>query len=233
MSYCVNCGVELDSGAGKCPLCGTPVINPAEPERAEAAAFPAQKGVVEPADRKDLAVFVSVFVLATAITCGLLNLLVFPGMMWSLAVIGGCMVLWVGLFPALISRKLSLYGAILLDGLAVALYLYLLARMIGLYGWCFGLGLPIVALAVVLAELMTLCIRKFPCSFLNVALYVDAAAGLLCLGLEILIDRYLHGTFVWGWSAVVMTVCLILGITIVTLLSRKRLRGEVRRRLHF
>ena len=28
MSYCVNCGVELDSSAEKCVLCNTVVINP-------------------------------------------------------------------------------------------------------------------------------------------------------------------------------------------------------------
>ena len=28
MSYCVNCGVELDNSAKKCALCATPVVNP-------------------------------------------------------------------------------------------------------------------------------------------------------------------------------------------------------------
>ena len=28
MSYCVNCGVELNPAASCCPLCGTPVLNP-------------------------------------------------------------------------------------------------------------------------------------------------------------------------------------------------------------
>ena len=28
MSYCVNCGVELDKSLKQCPLCSTPVINP-------------------------------------------------------------------------------------------------------------------------------------------------------------------------------------------------------------
>ena len=32
MSYCVNCGVELDASAKKCPLCDTPVYNPKAPE---------------------------------------------------------------------------------------------------------------------------------------------------------------------------------------------------------
>lgn len=31
MSYCVNCGVELDSTASFCPLCRTPVVNPRQP----------------------------------------------------------------------------------------------------------------------------------------------------------------------------------------------------------
>lgn len=233
MSYCVNCGVELEAGAGKCPLCGTPVINPSELAARTAAPFPAEKGAVEPANKKDLAIFVSVVLSATAITCGLLNVLVFPRVLWSLAVIGGCVVLWVGLFPLMIYRKLSVYGALFLDGLSVALYLYLLAHMIGFYEWYFWLGLPITILVTVLAELMALCVRKISGSFLSVVLYVDVAAGIACLGLEILIDRYLREAFVLGWSAVVMTVCLILGITIITLLSRRRLRGEVRRRLHF
>ena len=31
MSYCVNCGVELDATASFCPLCHTPVVNPNQP----------------------------------------------------------------------------------------------------------------------------------------------------------------------------------------------------------
>ncbi len=234
MSYCVNCGVELDVGAGKCTLCHTPVINPKElAERTTSQPFPEQKGAVEPPNRKDLAVFVSVFVLATAVTCGLLNILVFSKVWWSLAVIGGCVVLWVSLFPLVIYRKLSVYGSLLLDGLAVVLYLYLLARMIGLYGWYYGLGLPIAVLATAVAELLAVCIKCLPRSFLSICLYLDGAVGITCLGLELLIDRYLRGDYALGWSAVVLTVCMILGITIGTLLSRRRLRGEVRRRLHF
>ena len=35
MSYCVNCGVELDHTLKSCPLCETPVINPRDIERKE------------------------------------------------------------------------------------------------------------------------------------------------------------------------------------------------------
>ena len=50
MSYCVNCGVELDRSAKACPLCNTPVINPNELLRKEQKTpFPQEKGQVETA----------------------------------------------------------------------------------------------------------------------------------------------------------------------------------------
>ena len=49
----------------------------------------------------------------------------------------------------------------------------------------------------------------------------------------IFIDNFLYQAVSLGWSAIVLTVCVIMDITIITLLSRKRLRSAVRRRLHF
>lgn len=95
------------------------------------------------------------------------------------------------------------------------------------------LGVPIVLWVTAVAEAFTLCVRRLPRSFLTVSLYLFTAVGLLCGGLEILIDRYLGGHIALSWSAVVMTVCGIVDIAIITMLSRRRLRNAVRRRLHF
>ena len=65
------------------------------------------------------------------------------------------------------------------------------------------------------------------------SLYVFTGAGLLCVGLDLLIKHYLGGVLRLGWSAVVLTVCGILDVAIITMLSRRRLRNAVRRRLHF
>ena len=40
MSYCVNCGVELDETLRRCPLCGTEVINPNQRSAPDPAARP-------------------------------------------------------------------------------------------------------------------------------------------------------------------------------------------------
>ena len=68
---------------------------------------------------------------------------------------------------------------------------------------------------------------------MTVALYLFTAVGILCLGLEMMIDWYLAGEIALSWSAVVLTVCVVLDIAVITMLSRRRLRNEVRRRLHF
>lgn len=234
MSYCVNCGVELDASRRECPLCNTPIINPRElKEKTHPSPFPRDSEKVEAVKRKDVGVLLSTVVVATAVICGLLNALAFPGSYWSLAVIGVCVILWVIMFPVVIYTKQPVYVSLLLDGLAVAVYLYMLTYLTGGNDWFYGLGLPIVFFVTIISELFTVCIKKLPRSFLTVALFIFTALAILCIGLEVLIDCYLYMDVTLGWSAVVLTICAIMDIAIVTMLSRKRLRNAVRRRLHF
>jgi len=234
MSYCVNCGVELDASAKSCVLCNTPVINPKELSKMKAVTpFPEEKEQVEMANRKDLGILLSTVVLATAITCGLLNALVFTGSLWSLAVIGVCVILWVMMIPVVIYSKLSVYAALLFDGVAVGIYLYLLTFIVQDDEWFLGLGLPIVGLVTLLAEVLAFLIQKLPRSFLTISLYIITEIALLCTGLELLIERFLGEELAVSWSAIVVTICVIVDIALITLLSRRRLRDEVRRRLHF
>ena len=127
MSYCVNCGVELDATLKDCPLCNTPVINPQELVKAQKRTpFPVEKVPVEMIKRKDMGLLVSIVLVAIALTCTGLNLLVFNKTYWSVTVVGACFLLWVILLPEIIYHKLNIYLAVLFDGLAVIIYLYLL-----------------------------------------------------------------------------------------------------------
>lgn len=234
MSYCVNCGVELDKSLQTCPLCNTPVINPKELEQKMVkSSFPKEKGQVETVKRKDLGVLLSVVLIAAGATCGILNLFVFSGSAWSLLIIGACLIVWVLFIPIVIYTRLSAYSALLFDGIAIGVYLYLITFVTGSNIWFFKLALPIVLLVFCIAELLVLCIKKLPVTFLTTALYLFTAAGILCVGLEVLIDWYLRSEIQLVWSAVVLTVCIIIDIALITMLSRARLRDAVRRRLHF
>lgn len=234
MSYCVNCGVELEASLPECPLCHTPVINPGELEKLKKASpYPDDKGQVEAVRKKDVGILITVVLLAAAVSCALLNLFVFNKNMWSLLVIGICIILFVFAIPIVIYTRLPIYFSLLFDGIAIGGYLYMITFLTASAEWFWQLAMPIVILATLLVELFTLLIRSFRVSFISTALYVFAEVALLCIGIELLIDRFMEKPLALSWSAVVLTACGIIVIALITLLSKRRLRDAVRRRLHF
>ncbi len=234
MSYCVNCGVELDSSLKACPLCSTRVVNPNDIEKEQVhSPFPAEKGRVEAVMRKDVGILVSIILVATAITCGCLNYFVFNNNRWSFVVIGACILLWVILFPVIIYEKLHIHLAVLLDGITMIGYLYLITWLTQTNAWFYGLGIPLVLFITCLLQIYIACVRQLPSSILTNALYAITAIGVLCVGMELMIDWYLYEKIIFRWSAIVATVCLIIDIAIITLLSMRRFRNAIRRRFHF
>ena len=76
MSYCVNCGVELGAGAGKCPLCGTAVVNPAcPPDSAAEPFFPTRREEVAPVSRREAGLLLSAMFASVTVCCAVLNLI--------------------------------------------------------------------------------------------------------------------------------------------------------------
>ena len=234
MSYCVNCGVELEASLTSCPLCNTPVINPNKLQELKAASpYPKEKGQVDRVKRRDLGILAFIVLLATSLSCLMLNLFVFSGSMWSLYIIGVCLTIFVLLLPVIIESKIPIYISLLCDGIAVGVFLYLITFNTADNSWFFSLALPIVVLVTILVEILALLLRMLPVSFITTALYVFAEIALLCVGLELLIDHYLQAPLQLLWSAIVLTVCSVIVVMLITVLSTRRLRDAVRRRLHF
>lgn len=234
MSYCVNCGVELEASLTECPLCNTPVINPKELyQQKKTSPYPKERGQVDVVKKTDLSILICIVLGATSLCCVALNLLVFSGSPWSLFIVGACLILFVLALPMVIYTKLPIYISLLFDGVAVGLYLYMITFNTSSNEWFFGLALPIVALATILVEIFALLLRSFSFSYITIALYFFAETALLCVGIELLIRHYFGNPIRLVWSAVVLTVCAVIVVLLITVLSRRRLRDAVRRRLHF
>ena len=235
MSYCVHCGVELDASLKRCPLCNTPVLDPHHIPTGEAISpYPSKKGKVdEPVRRKDVAIFYTIFLIAVSITCGLLNRFVFSRAPWALMVFGLCLMFWVFSIPFLMYRKISPYFAIILDSGAVILYLYMIAILIGKFQWFYSLALPIPLLFTILWVISMALHQKVSHSYAALALYVLSDIAIFNIGIELLCRQYLELPYRITWSAVVLTVCVILGILVASLFFIPRLREAARRRLHF
>ena len=233
MSYCVNCGVELESSLKECPLCHTPVMNPRELNKElPPSPYPTDMGQVEVVKRKDLGILVSVVLTTTSATCLLLNLLVFNRFLWSLFVIGCCLCLFVFTFPAIFYHKMPVWLTLLADGLSVAVYLFLISFVTRSNLWFWQFGLPIVALLTICAEVFPLLSHFLSFTVLSCALCLFIEIPAFCVALELLIRHFVERPYRITWSAVVLTVCVIIDIALITILAKKRLRNEVRRRLH-
>lgn len=234
MSYCVNCGVKLDTTLKTCPLCHTPVINPNELSVApEASPFAEARGTVETVKKRDLAIWMSIVLTSTSLGCFILNLFVYNGSRWSYPVIASCVLLWILLLPAMFSDKISLPVGLVLDLLGIIAYQFSLSLLTASDLWFYKLGLPITLLLALILAVVAFFYRKVSHSLLATALYFFVGVAVLCIGIELLILRFLNQPLHISWSAIVLSVCSIISIALITILSLAGLRATVRKRLHF
>ena len=222
MSYCVNCGVELDKTCKVCPLCNTKVINPKQPpDTAAPKPFPSLEGHAEQVPRRDITILMTVILATTAVVCGLLNLFFFQFGSWSLYVIGICVVLWIFFLPLFFSAKLNPYVSLFLDGLSIAMYFGIIACLHPGRGWYVQLAVPIIGIITVLFLIFAFCLRYRHRSILSLAAVI-----------ELLIQHYYQEPLALSWSAVVLTCSVIIDGALITILRRSGLRNEVRKRMH-
>ncbi|MBM6870919.1 zinc ribbon domain-containing protein [Pseudoflavonifractor phocaeensis] len=233
MSYCVNCGVELDDTAAVCPLCQTPVCNPSCPVDLESPKpFPVERSEVPPVSRVAVALLLSSMFLSVALVCGLLNLFLRTEHAWSLYVIGAAAMLWVWVVPPLLARQLSLLVRLLLDVTAIAVYIYLIALDLNGMDWYWGLALPVILLGGACVLVLSILLDEGRRSILSSVTLIIGTGGIFSVGVEYFIDQFLNHQWQPAWSLVVLAICVALIIPLIVVRRVPYLREEVRRRFH-
>ena len=223
--YCVNCGVELNPGAERCPLCGTPAW---KPDPAEPSYFATKPPEIPAVENYSLAILLSSMLLSVALCCGLLNLILLPGRFWSYYVIGAAVMLWVWFVLPMVFRKLPVVIRLTLDVAIVGVYIWLISIDLNGEAWFRGLVVPILIWACVLVFLLCLLSRNR--SILTKISLCVGAVALLVIGIEYAIEYYLFGAAHLTWSLVVATICIALIIPLRVIRHVPALREEVRRR---
>ena len=234
MSYCVNCGVELDKTRASCPLCHTKVYNPNIPVDTESPTpYPKNVGTSERVDSRELLSLLTIILLTASVVCGTLNWLVFDRTRWSLYVIGIFAQLWVYLLPAFLREDLNPFLAIGLDGTVTALFVGMIAILHPGQGWYPEIALPIILLGTVLFEVFFLFTVRMKTSTISKFMIVFAIIAVVCVSVQVAIgfhfDRHIRLT----WSAVVLACCLAIDVILLALRHHKGARNELRKRMHF
>ena len=147
MSYCVNCGVELDKSAHKCALCDTPVYNPTEKAEEKSLPFSHTPDIPAGIKQKFVALIVSFIILIPNIVCMLVNLFFNPENLWFIYVASSSFLCWILFVFPILTKKLRPYLMWGFDTLAVALYtLVFYVNDPSDAKWYFQVALPIIAI---------------------------------------------------------------------------------------
>ncbi len=148
MSYCVNCGVELDESAKKCALCHTTVINPnKEKTSCELPDTPFSQAAHVPKEiqKRFIALVVSLVMLIPNIVCFFVNAVILSGSFWSIYVVATSFLVWIVFVLPFFIKNHRAYFMWAFDTAAVSLYVYLFYVMgRGLDKWYSQCALPII-----------------------------------------------------------------------------------------
>ena len=234
MSYCVNCGVELDATRGACPLCNTIVYNPKQPvDRESPTPYPKDVGTSEQVNSYELLSLLTIILVTASVVCGVLNWLVYDRTRWSLYVIGVFAQLWVYLLPVFLRDDLNHFLAIALDGAATALFVGMIALLHPGQGWYPEIALPIILLGTVLFEIFYLFTIRMKTSRLTKVMIVFAIIAVVSVSVQVLTGFHFNRHIRLTWSAVVLACCVAIDVILFSLARHKGARNELRKRMHF
>lgn len=183
MSYCVNCGVELDESAKSCALCSTPVMNPNKPETEDVTPpFSSEEHIPKSVKTRVVALIVTMVLVVPNIVCLLINALFFPGGFWSFYIAATSFLLWaIFVFP-FFTKKLHPFVMWGFDTAAVALYVYLFFAMGNdTVNWFLKAALPIILANSLLILIFMIWVRKKKRHWVLKTLHIFADIGISAL----------------------------------------------------
>lgn len=165
MSYCVNCGVELEQGVKQCALCGTKVINPNDfsiESDKQIHAFSENDYTPSETKKRFIAYVVSMFILIPNIVCSLANAVFFNSSFWSFYINATSILIWTVVVFPFFTKKIRPYLMWAFDTIAACAYVFFFFVM-GYEtdkGWYYNIALPIILSSAILILIFMIWVRK-------------------------------------------------------------------------
>lgn len=233
MSYCVNCGVELERAQKNCPLCGVRVINPIDQSPAtKSNTFPDNRDEQKKINRGFWIKFSSIIAAVPIAICLLLNLLYDKRLTWSIFVLACVFMLWAFCTSPFFFRRFTYKKMLFADLIAALIGLGLIAYPFPVNSWYQFVALPI-AVYCYLAWLLFIFLTRKKLPVLALVAVIFVLVSLMVILLEALLDVYTDGhvTLIWSWF--VMAPCLAISGLLLLLDRNKEVQREIAKRLHF
>lgn len=232
MSYCVNCGVELNGSEKYCPLCDTEVINPAKPwEEPEERPYPRHvERLNKHISRKFLVLILTLIALLPVLICLSADIFANERINWSLYVVGAMVMLYVAVMLPLLPKPPRLPVLMMLDCLTAIGYIWMVETVSG-GNWFLTLGLPISGSAAMLIMAITLLFYyKTDMGVFTRTACVLFAAGVFVLCIELTLKLHAGNIIKPGWSIYALLPCSILAGVFLILERKENFKKELKKR---
>lgn len=216
MSYCVNCGVELADSEERCPLCKTPVVNPAKPDFTPSAApFPTERRPKLRSVGRKSAVTLATLLLLLPLSLSLVCDLSISGQIgWSGYVAGSLILLWFYAVLPIRQRGTRAATVLLIDCIATLCFLCYIAWRTG-GDWFYPFAAAETVLAFGMAILIVLLSQRTGIPTLYLLAVGLALSALFCLFTEWLINGCfgVSDRLRWSWYPLAAN-CVLVAILI-------------------
>lgn len=161
MKTCPECKIQVGGPEKLCPLCGTELL-PAGNSEGEERLYPDFSKPVKPPSKFPFLARIFAFLsVVTVVICVLVNLLVSHRLSWSLFVVGGIVTAWCTVGVHLLTNY-NLNYKLLIDLVAISLYLILIDRLTGWNQWSIDYVIPILYIGVMITVVvLALVFREF------------------------------------------------------------------------
>jgi hypothetical protein len=221
MPICARCGIEIQEGETRCPLCLAPLAGIASTGGKDGP--PASPPAPDPDGRKMIWLWEALTFLAAGgmVIVFAIDFAYGKAVTWARYPLASIAYGWTALSLALhLKRRMIplLFG----EAAALALYLWSMDGFTPGRPWFFPLALPVVLIFFFLLGAAVAAVRLLKLSGAGMLAAGIAAAGIFMLCLEVLINRFTMRPVLVSWSAVAFA-CII---TFIGLLAyfQKRLR---------
>jgi hypothetical protein len=223
MSYCTNCGVELDEDVISCPLCGFSVGNTNMPE-------PGNLSELYPSDiillhkketRRHIWELSGIISFSGIAVCTIVDLVIHKSLSWSLFADTSILASWVSLTLILMAFKKYF---IIIPGFLITILtmLFLFNLFSPPVRWFFGIGIPLTIALFVAISIITILWKVAHFRGFNILAIAFLVLSGFCIVSEVFIDKYLSNKVDIRWSAIVAVS--ILPIALVLLFVHYRMK---------
>ena len=228
MSYCVNCGVELEKACKECPLCDTPVINPREKKTEEKLAYPEVLSIPDSVNKRYICFILSLVIFIPNIVVIILNTIFFSNPVLKY-IVGAFAVFWVWFLFPLLWKKAIPSVLVAIDALTLMGYFYLYRVGGDDNGWVFAVAIPIVVFLWGIVNLFLLWFRKKR-SKPAISVAVLGAINIMTVVTEVSTSIFFLKKLQFVVSFVMTACCVSLMIFFAVLAKSRRMKAWIERK---